>query len=129
MEKQKSQVSYAHLHAYTDQELVDQRRVDVADFVKTHPNLVIYLRDYQFLNEQLHKLYDGVLLEPVPKRLINVVKKHKTKKSSWKNILMMIWVGMLLGAVIGVLLHHQSHEVALITKAKQVIETIILRYI
>jgi len=62
MEKQKSQVSYAHLHAYTDQELVDQRRVDVADFVKTHPNLVIYLRDYQFLNEQLHKLYDGVFL-------------------------------------------------------------------
>jgi anti-sigma factor RsiW len=128
MEKQKAVLSYAHLHAFTDQELVDQRRVDVADFVKTHPNLVIHVRDYQLINDQLHKLYDGVLNEPIPKRLLSMVKKHTTKHSSWRKILIMIWTGMVLGAVIGVLLH-QSHDAELLTKARQVIETIITQFL
>jgi anti-sigma factor RsiW len=128
MEKQKTQVSYAHLHAYTDQELIDQRRVDVADFVKTHPNLIIYVRDYQFINDQLHKLYDGVLHEPIPERLLSMVKNHKAKRGQWKNVMIMIWVGMVLGAVIGIWLH-QSQDEGIVTKAKLVFESIISKFL
>jgi anti-sigma factor RsiW len=128
MENPNTVLSYAHLHAFADQELVDQRRVDVADFVKTHPNLIIHVRDYQLINDQLHKLYDGVLNEPIPKRILAMVKKHTTKRSSWKKILIMVWTGMVLGAVIGILLH-QSHDTELVTKARQVIETIITQFL
>lgn len=119
-------LSYAHLHAFADQELIDQRRVDVADFVKTHPNLQNYIRDYEFINQELHRLYDGVLSERIPKRLIATVKKHKRNKRG--NILFVILVGMLLGGIIGVLLH-QSKQSELIIKAKFLLETILSRII
>jgi anti-sigma factor RsiW len=121
-------LSYAHLHAYADQELIDQRRVDVTDFVKTHPNLIINIRDYELINKQLHQLYDGVLSEPVPKRLITTVKKHKAKRNKRGNILLIILIGMIFGGVIGVLLH-QSQQWDFFTKAKVLLESIISRII
>jgi len=124
MEPELKPLSYAHLHAYADQELVDPRRVDVTDFVKTHPNLIIHIRDYEFINKQLHKLYDGVLSEPVPERLIAVVKKHTKKPKKHGSILYIILIGMLLGGLIGVLLH-QSQQMELISKAKVIIKSFI----
>ncbi len=115
-------LSHAHLHAFADQELVDQRRVDVADFVKTHPNLIIHIRDYEFINKQLHRLYDGVLSEPVPKRLVTTVKKYKRNKRG--NIVLIILVGMMLGGIIGVLLH-QSQQSEFITKAMLLLESVL----
>jgi len=106
-------LSHAHLHAFADRILVDRKRVDVSDFVKTHPNLIIYIRDYQFINEQLHKLYDRVLDEPVPERLIAIVKNHSKKASHSRQILIMILTGMILGGIIGVILHQtqSTHDV------------------
>lgn len=128
MELELKPLSHAHLHAYADQELIDPRRVEVADFVKTHPNLIIHIRDYEFINDKLHKLYDGVLSEPVPKRLILVVKNHAKKRSKRGSILYIILIGMMLGGIIGVLLH-QSQQMELISKAKIIIETFISRII
>jgi len=127
MVKASKPLSYAHLHAYADKELVDPRRVDVADFVKTHPNLIIYIRDYEFINKQLHDLYDGVLNEPIPKRLVAIVKRHR-KGTKRVNKLMLILIGMVLGGAIGVLLH-QSQQFEVFSKAKVLIETFISRMI
>lgn len=106
-------LSHAHLHAFADRILVDRKRVDVSDFVKTHPNLIIYIRDYQFINEQLHKLYDRVLDEPIPERLIAIVKNRGKKASHSRQILIMILTGMILGGIIGVILHQtqSTHDV------------------
>lgn len=132
MEQQKTILSYAHLHAYTDHELVDQRRVDVDDFVKTHPKLNIHIREYQFINEQLHELYDGVLREPVPECLIAMVKNPNSnrsmKRSRWRTTLYTIFMGMVLGGIIGVLLH-QYQSLELIAKAKTLFETFISQFI
>ncbi|MGD8591314.1 MAG: hypothetical protein PVF82_00680 [Gammaproteobacteria bacterium] len=128
MGKALKSLSYAHLHAYADQELVDPRRVDVADFVKTHPNLIIHIRDYELINTQLHRLYDGVLAEPIPKRLISTVKKHKTKRNKRGSILLIILIGMILGGVIGVFLH-QSQQLEFITNTKLLLEKMISRII
>jgi anti-sigma factor RsiW len=128
MQRELKTLSQAHLHAYADRELIDPRRVEVADFVKTHPNFIIYIRDYEFINQQLHKLYDGVLSEPVPKRLTSIVKKHKAKSDKRANKLFIILIGMLLGGVIGVLLH-QSTQSQLMSKAKVLFETFISRMI
>ncbi|WP_455210899.1 anti-sigma factor family protein [Kaarinaea lacus] len=128
MERDLKPLSIAHLHAYADQELVDPRRVDVADFVKTHPKLIIHIRDYEFINKQLHKLYDSVLSEPVPERFIKLVKKHTNKRNKRSSILYIILIGMLLGGVIGVLLH-QSQQMEGLSKAKVLIESFISRNI
>ena len=119
-------LSYAHLHAYADQELIDQRRVDVADFVKTHPNIIIHVRDYQLINQKLHELFDVVLNEPVPERLLKVLKQHSARRRKWTSKLFIILVGMVLGGIIGVVLHTSRH-LDLITNVKDLLESLISR--
>ena len=119
-------LSHAHLHAFADRILVDRKRVDVSDFVKTHPNLIIYIRDYQFINEQLHKLYDRVLDEPIPERLLATVKNHGKKASHTRQILMMIVTGMILGGIIGVILH-QTQSTQMVRDALSMLQAFITR--
>ena len=84
--------------------------------------------DYELINTQLHRLYDGVLAEPIPKRLISTVKKHKTKRNKRGSILLIILIGMILGGVIGVFLH-QSQQLEFITNTKLLLEKMISRII
>ena len=83
MGKALKSLSYAHLHAYADQELVDPRRVDVADFVKTHPNLIIHIRDYELINTQLHRKKTQNKTQQAGKYPINHIDRYDSWGRHW----------------------------------------------
>jgi hypothetical protein len=69
MNEQPKSLSRAHLHAYVDNALKQTRRADVVDLLKTHPDLTEHVRAYRQINQELHKLFDRVLQEPLPQNL------------------------------------------------------------
>jgi anti-sigma factor RsiW len=58
-------VSDEELHAYVDGELDEQRRVEVEDWLASHPWAAARVRDYGRIRERLHVRFDQVLSEPV----------------------------------------------------------------
>ena len=127
-------LSHAHLHAYVDEKLNKRRRADVIDFLETHPDLTNFVKDYDFINQRLHRLFDAVLEEPVPQHLIDIVKKEtkagksKRQKSRNRGRFSIILLGMLLGSTFG-FLAHQNKDSEIVVKAKTVVEKIITQII
>ena len=125
-------LTYAHLHAYVDKDLIEQRRVDVTLYVKTHPDKLICIRDYQFINKQLHKLLDGVLSEPVPERLLNILTSNQTKfkrkrcnvKRLWKNKILIVLLIVTISCGISAALVHGTHELTLLAETLYKIKTV-----
>ncbi|GMQ87414.1 MAG: anti-sigma factor [Gammaproteobacteria bacterium] len=65
-------VNDADLHAYVDGELDESRRVDIEAYLAGNPDAAEQVRQYQQLNQNLHRLFDPVLNEPVPAALVPV---------------------------------------------------------
>ncbi|GAB6044136.1 anti-sigma factor family protein [Endothiovibrio diazotrophicus] len=63
-------VTEADLHAYVDGELSAERRHEVEAHLRTHPEVAREVEQYQRMNESLQQLYDPVLKEPIPARLL-----------------------------------------------------------
>lgn len=136
MQVEQKAISYAHLHAYVDNELTKQRRADVAKYLNSHPSFIICVKDYQDINNNLHKLFDIVLEEPVPEKLLQTVSnenylRNENKASNnlfIKHKLLVVILGMILGSFIGVALH-KSHDLKLLSKAVYIVETFVSRLI
>jgi anti-sigma factor RsiW len=78
MTSKQKPISRAHLHAYVDRELSQQRHADVEGFLQTHPDLTRQVREYAEINHKLHRLFDNVMNEPVPGPLCNKVRTAET---------------------------------------------------
>jgi anti-sigma factor RsiW len=62
-------VTEDELHAYVDNELPAERRVDVDKWLATHPADAERVQSWRTMAEALHARYDSVADEAVPKRL------------------------------------------------------------
>src|SRR5258707_2009680 len=62
-------VTEDELHAYVDNELPTERRVDVETCLAPHPDDAARVRSWREMAEALHARYDSVADEAVPQRL------------------------------------------------------------
>jgi anti-sigma factor RsiW len=65
-----SRISDELLHAYVDGRLDPRRRAEMEDWLAEHPTVAEQVRDYRLLNERVRAVYDPVLREPIPERLL-----------------------------------------------------------
>lgn len=129
-------ISHAHLHAYVDNELKKQKRADVTKYLESHPSFLTLVKDYQDINSNLHKLFDVVINEPIPEKLlqsmefesVQLTNREASGFSFAHHKLFIVIFGMVLGSIIGVALH-KSHELKLLSKAAYIVETFISRFI
>lgn len=63
-------ITEAELHAYIDGVLPEGRRSEVEQYLERHPEEAARLASYRAQNEALRTLFDPVLDEPVPQRLM-----------------------------------------------------------
>ena len=62
-------VTEDELHAYVDNELPAERRIDVESWLATHPDDAERVQSWRAMADALHARYDSVADEAVPKRL------------------------------------------------------------
>ena len=72
MNKDAHPVNDVDLHAYVDGELDEGRRLDVEAYLAGNPEAAEQVRQYQQINQDLHRLFDPVLNESVPAALVPV---------------------------------------------------------
>jgi len=65
------------LHAYVDGQLDAARRADVEAFLALHPEAAGEVQALRAQNQALHLGYDGILNEPVPLRLGQVLQRRR----------------------------------------------------
>lgn len=90
-------ISEEDLHAYADNRLAAERATAVEAWLATHPEHRAQVEAWRTQSAQLHRLYDPVLAEPVPARLIPPA--ERTSAFAWRHAAVVAWLA--LGGVIG----------------------------
>jgi anti-sigma factor RsiW len=67
--------------AFVDGQLPPERRRAVMAYLAAHPDESARMGDYRNLNQELHRLYDEVLYEPLPARLRS--ERYRGRASWW----------------------------------------------
>jgi len=88
----------SELQAYVDGQLTQERREQIEAYLQTHPEVAERLLAYQQQNNLLHKMFDPVLEEPLPKRLTNVTNR-KNRKIFYRIAAVHAW--LILGGILG----------------------------
>lgn len=96
-------ITDSDLHAYADDQLTPNRRREVEEYIRNHPEAAIQVDEYQRLNKGMHELYDPVLDESLPPQLLI---KHSPFQQVWRAAAVMAWLG--LGSILGWQLHPDS---------------------
>ena len=83
--RQRSLIAEAEVHAYVDDELEDERRLAVKDWLAAHPEDAARVADYRLLGEKWREAYAPVLCEPVPPTLLAALHEapHRTALYLW----------------------------------------------
>lgn len=69
-------VTMTHINAYLDGALDDQEREEFENAVESDPNAKAMLSLHRRHVEELHRLYDPVLEEQVPSRMLELLRKR-----------------------------------------------------
>lgn len=64
------------INAYLDGALSGEERLNVEQALKTDQEAAALLQQYRTQVEELHRLYDGVLSEPVPARMLEMLRRR-----------------------------------------------------
>lgn len=75
-------VSSEMIGAYLDGELDASAKARVEDYLARHPEAMETVRDYEAQTQALHQLYDPVLDEPIPDRLIDAITPREAQTST-----------------------------------------------
>lgn len=75
-------ITEADLQAYTDGRLSDRRVADIEAYLTATPEEAERINAYRRQNDELRKLFDPVLDEPIPQRLAESAKQPVTPTSS-----------------------------------------------
>lgn len=67
--KYETPITDSDLHAYLDGQLSEARRLQVEAWLKSHPDKLKELNEYQIIDRELHNLLDPVLSEAIPESL------------------------------------------------------------
>ena len=73
MPQSEPEISDEELEALLDNGLEPERRREIIDLIRNDPALLKRLAEYAALNEGVKKLYDFVLKEPIPQRLLDII--------------------------------------------------------
>jgi anti-sigma factor RsiW len=74
-------ISEADLHAYVDGQLDTGRRAEVDAYLAAHPEAAAYVQELRAQAHALHASFDGVMNEPIPVRLTNVLHPRPWSRS------------------------------------------------
>lgn len=88
---QTSPLSEDDIQAYVDGRLAPQRRAEVDAYLATNPDEAERVRAYQNQNQMLHGLFDRVLDEPLPERLVAAA-TAKSPRKLYRVAAMLAWV-------------------------------------
>lgn len=69
-------VTMNHINAYLDGALDSKERQELEDAVAADPEAKALLSFHQQHVEELHRLYDPVLEEPVPDRMLELLRRR-----------------------------------------------------
>src|SRR5947207_13210843 len=110
-------VTELELHAYVDEQLNAERRAEVDAYLKEHAAAAARVADYQSQNAALHALFDPLLGEPLPERLMRP--KYAPRFSLARVAAAVAWlaVGTLLGLGAMEWRDHRSFEAAVLKPA------------
>lgn len=67
------------LHAYVDGNVEPARRLDIALYLARHPDDAARMEAFRAQREAIHAVFDDFLLQPVPRRLRNIVRRHAAR--------------------------------------------------
>jgi anti-sigma factor RsiW len=65
------------INAYLDGALSDEERSQVEQSLRTDTEAAALLQQYRQQVQELHRIYDGVLAEPVPPRMLEVLRRGR----------------------------------------------------
>ena len=95
-------VTDGDLQGYVDGALDRFRRTEVDKFLQNNPVVRNELREYQQYNQAFHRMYDSVLQEKMPKRLLNfdtLVKRSRAPLAQVASLAAAVLIGAVLGWV------------------------------
>jgi anti-sigma factor RsiW len=88
------------LQSYVDKRLNRLREADVEKFLFDHPVIKTELREYQLFNRSFHHMFDSVLDERLPKRLVEFdqeVRKNRFSLAQAAVVFIALSVGLVAG--------------------------------
>ncbi|SEO58799.1 anti-sigma factor family protein [Aquisalimonas asiatica] len=110
-------ISSEMINAYLDGELDAATQARVADYLARSPEAMATVRDYEAQTHALHQLYDPILDEPVPDRLLAAItpeQAHGGAKAGWLRrsvpLAAAASVAMIVGVVAGWVLRSDLYE-------------------
>lgn len=65
------------IHAFFDGELDPDRRQEIVNMIKEDPETIRRLAEYATQNEGMHLLFDFMLSEAVPDRLLQILEEYR----------------------------------------------------
>ncbi|TRZ56033.1 MAG: anti-sigma factor [Rhodocyclaceae bacterium] len=95
-----SPISEDDLHAYADCQLASSRLTQVEAWLAAHPERRAQVADWRSQSANLHRVYDNVLDEPVPARLLPAANARRWIDG--RRVAAVVW--LTLGTVIGFVL-------------------------
>lgn len=117
MSRQSESITRQDLTAYVDGELDAVRKTLVEEYLREHPDEAERLSQHQQYHEGLHTLFDPVLREPVPERLLQAKKQagsgRLASRSMWPIGLRnaaVLFLTLTLGTVMGWIAHEDLHK-------------------
>ena len=72
-------LTMSDINAYLDGALSDEEKREVELVIKTDVEAAALLQQYRQHVQELHRIYDGVLNEPVPERMLDLLRRKKTE--------------------------------------------------
>ncbi len=70
-------LTMSDINAYLDGALSEEERVQVEHALRTDTEAAALLQQYRQQVQELHRLYDGVLREPVPDRMLAALRRRR----------------------------------------------------
>ncbi len=71
-------LTMSDINAYLDGTLSDGDRREVELAIKTDVEAAALLQQYRQHVQELHRIYDSVLNEPVPERMLDLLRRRKS---------------------------------------------------
>lgn len=71
-----SSISEADLHAYVDGQLDSAQRAEIEAYLAANPEAAVQVQKLRGQSEALHAAFDGIMNEPIPLRLTNVLQQR-----------------------------------------------------
>lgn len=112
-------ISEAELHAYVDGRLDAERRLEVEDWLQSHPAAAEKVAAWRQQNDMMQALFNPVLNEPIPLQMYPQARGRRL----WQPVRYAAMVGaMILSGIVGWSLHgaqqsHQTPVMAMVSRA------------